>query len=121
MNDTTHTDTPTCECGNPAIVDADGFVTTIYDGMHYFEVCDACWREPENIATEVLHDVVVFAMGERLPHDVTWASLDPAVVREAIRSLAESLAARGSDVTDPDVFNPHMETLSRCWDEWYAA
>lgn len=108
--------TDICECGAPALTDDDGFVTTIWNGMYRIPVCDACWRDPENIATEVTVQVASDALAARLPHDVFYSDLHPGLKEALATHLAASLAARST--TDPDG-TVHAHVVDR-WNDWYA-
>lgn len=103
-------DNEPCECGTAA-------ANYIWNGMYLMPVCDACWRDPENIAVEVAVGVAECAMvaGER--YNVRFADLDDSVADYALRSLSLALVARGMSDGDEGVA---AVFLAR-WDEWYAA
>lgn len=105
--------TATCECG--AIIPAGEYAATIYNGVEAVLVCDACWRDPENIATEVTVQVAEDATRLRHPHSVRYADLHPTVQAAFGAHLAESLAARS--MADDGI---HDLVVAR-WNDWYAA
>lgn len=98
----------TCECGAPA--------TAIIDnGKHLVEVCEECWKEPENIAVEVCVDVASFICSQKLEFS-QFSNLDVSALMIFNGSLNSALKAR--NISDGDSAISH--TVARCWNEWYA-